>query len=64
MIIPPAAITADAPAQASTLERLAVAKRLLLDPFDLSERDLSKALAVIGQHQVDDADLYLSLIHI
>jgi TldD protein len=46
------------PDRASTSERLDVAKRLLLDPFDLRERDLAKALATIGAHQVDDADLY------
>ena len=41
-----------------TLERLATAKSLLLDPFGLSEATLSQALAVIGEHRVDDADLY------
>jgi TldD protein len=41
-----------------TLERLAVAQSLLLDPYQLSEAHLAKALGVIGQHQVDDADLY------
>ncbi|MBS0317137.1 MAG: metalloprotease TldD, partial [Proteobacteria bacterium] len=40
------------------LERLAVAQRLLLEPFDLSEADLSHALAEIRAHRVDDADLY------
>src|SRR5574337_672809 len=40
------------------LERLAVAQRLLLEPFDLSEADLARALAEIRQHRVDDADLY------
>ena len=41
-----------------TLERLAVAQSLLLDPYQLSETHLAQALGVIGQHQVDDADLY------
>lgn len=41
-----------------TLERLAVAQSLLLDPYQLSEAHLAQALGVIGQHQVDDADLY------
>ena len=41
-----------------TLERLAVAEAQLLSPFGLSETALAKALALIGEHQVDDADLY------
>jgi len=41
-----------------TLERLATAKSLLLDPFGLDEGHLSRALAAIKAHQVDDADLY------
>jgi TldD protein len=41
-----------------TIERLAVAKQLLLDPFGLDESHLSKALAEISSHGVDDADLY------
>ncbi len=41
-----------------TLERLAIAQQLMLDPFGLSEATLQKALALIGEHQVDDADLY------
>ncbi len=41
-----------------TLERLALAERLLLTPYGLSESSLAQALAVIGQHRVDDADLY------
>ena len=41
-----------------TLERLATAKSLLLDPFGLDEGHLSRALAAIQTHQVDDADLY------
>jgi TldD protein len=41
-----------------TIERLAIAKQLLLDPFGLSESHLSKALAEITSRGVDDADLY------
>ena len=41
-----------------TLERLATARRLLLEPFGLDETHLSKALAEICAHRVDDADLY------
>src|SRR5664279_2727669 len=41
-----------------TLERLAIAQRLLLEPFGLNESHLSRALAEIRTHQVDDADLY------
>jgi TldD protein len=41
-----------------TLERLAIAQSLMLEPFGLSEASLAKALALIGEHRVDDADLY------
>jgi TldD protein len=41
-----------------TIERLAVAQRLLLEPFGLNETHLSKALGEITAHKVDDADLY------
>ena len=41
-----------------TLERLAVSQRLLLTPFGLDESHLSRALAEITAHRVDDADLY------
>jgi len=41
-----------------TLERLATAQRLLLEPFGLTESHLGRALAEIGAHHVDDADLY------
>jgi len=41
-----------------TLERLAVAQRLLLEPFGLNESHLLRALAEITSHKVDDADLY------
>ncbi|MCM2251821.1 MAG: metalloprotease TldD [Ramlibacter sp.] len=41
-----------------TLERLATAQRLLLEPFGLDETHLARALAEIATHRVDDADLY------
>ena len=41
-----------------TLERLATAQSLLLEPFGLTETHLSRALAEIRAHHVDDADLY------
>jgi TldD protein len=41
-----------------TLERLAIAKDLLLTPFGLDESHLSRALSEIRAHQVDEADLY------
>ena len=41
-----------------TIERLAIAKALLLTPFGLDETHLSRALAEIKAHKVDEADLY------
>ena len=41
-----------------TIERLAIAQHLLLEPFGLDESHLSRALAEIRAHKVDDADLY------
>ncbi|MDN8616740.1 metalloprotease TldD [Variovorax ginsengisoli] len=41
-----------------TIERLATAQNLLLTPFGLDESHLSRALAEIKAHKVDDADLY------
>ena len=41
-----------------TIERLAVARSLLLEPFGLTEASLSTALATIATHRIDDADLY------
>ncbi|WP_374667612.1 metalloprotease TldD [Ramlibacter sp.] len=41
-----------------TLERLATARALLLEPFGLDESHLARALAEIRAHRVDDADLY------
>src|SRR3954467_15074671 len=41
-----------------TLERLATAQQLLLEPFGLDETHLARALSEITTHQVDDADLY------
>ncbi|MFM7704800.1 MAG: metalloprotease TldD, partial [Rubrivivax sp.] len=41
-----------------TIERLAVAQAALLEPFGLTDATLSRALALIGEHCIDDADLY------
>jgi len=41
-----------------TLERLSVARQLLLEPFGLDETHLARTLAEIKTHQVDEADLY------
>jgi TldD protein len=41
-----------------TIERLATARALLLEPFGLDESHLSRALSAIQAHAVDDADLY------
>ena len=41
-----------------TIERLAIAQGLMLEPFGLSEASLAQALATIVEHRVDDADLY------
>src|SRR5690348_5040344 len=41
-----------------TIERLAIAQGLMLEPFGLSEGTLQRALATIREHRVDDADLY------
>ena len=41
-----------------TIERLALARAALLDPFGLTEASLAKALAAIATHRIDDADLY------
>ena len=41
-----------------TIERLAVAKSLLLTPFGLDESHLARALAEIKANKVDEADLY------
>ncbi|MFM2120031.1 MAG: metalloprotease TldD, partial [Pseudomonadota bacterium] len=41
-----------------TLERLATASSLLLDPYGLGEPQLKMALATIAAHRIDDADLY------
>ncbi|MEN9890031.1 MAG: metalloprotease TldD [Pseudomonadota bacterium] len=44
-----------------SLERLALAQQLLIDPFGLDESKLAKALGAIGEHRVDDADLYFQI---
>ena len=41
-----------------TIERLSLARELLLTPFGLDESHLRRALSHIRAHQVDDADLY------
>ena len=41
-----------------TLERLAVAQQLLIEPFGLTEASLSRALQAMATHRIDDADLY------
>jgi len=41
-----------------TLERMAIAERVLLEPFGLGEPALARALATIAEHRIDDADLY------
>jgi TldD protein len=41
-----------------TLERLAVARSLLMEPFGLTDATLAKALQAIATHRIDDADLY------
>ena len=40
------------------LDRLATARRLLLDPYGLDEARLQKVLATIFEHRADFADLY------
>src|SRR5512135_1063304 len=44
-----------------TIERLALARRLLLEPAGLDEAALQEALACIGDHKVDDCDLYFQI---
>src|SRR5206468_10334350 len=41
-----------------TLERLAIARSLLLEPFGLNDATLARALQAIATHRIDDADLY------
>jgi TldD protein len=41
-----------------TLERLATARALLLEPFGLSDATLTRALNTMAEHRIDDADLY------
>lgn len=44
--------------QIPTAIPLQTASELLLQPFGLDEAALSKALRLMGEHQIDDADLY------
>jgi TldD protein len=48
---------ADAP-----IDRLAVARRTLLEPYGLDERTLLRALALIFEHDADFADLYFQYL--
>jgi TldD protein len=41
-----------------TIERLALARALLLEPFGLTDATLARALQTIATHRIDDADLY------
>ena len=41
-----------------TLERLATARSLLLEPYGLDETVLTRALDTLAAHRIDDADLY------
>ena len=41
-----------------TLERLAIARALLLEPFGLTDATLANALKTMATHKIDDADLY------
>ncbi len=41
-----------------TIERLAVAEALMLEPYGLDESTLSRALGCIAEHRIDDADLF------
>lgn len=56
--LPDFSALSDRPRKRHTSERLALAERLLLTPFDLTLPRLHKALAAMHTHQVDDADLY------
>lgn len=40
------------------LQRLQTAKNLLLTPYGLNEQTLTRALQLIGEHRISDADLY------
>jgi TldD protein len=44
-----------------TLERLATAQQLLIEPFGLDESKLAAALGLMGEHRIDDADLYFQI---
>jgi TldD protein len=41
-----------------TLERLATARALLLEPYGLTDAALRRALNTMAEHRIDDADLY------
>ena len=42
-----------------TLERLAIAQALMLEPFGLDDAALTRALATIREHRVDDTELII-----
>ncbi|HMS26370.1 MAG TPA: metalloprotease TldD [Burkholderiaceae bacterium] len=42
----------------ATEQRIAIAKKILLTPFGLTQSHLSRVLSEIRAHKVDDADLY------
>ena len=52
------AYNADMIAVDATIARLQTARELLLAPYQLDEATLLKALKLITEHRVDDADLY------
>ncbi len=41
-----------------TLERIAIAQQTLLTPAGIDEAAMSRALATMAEHRIDDADLY------
>ena len=45
-------------ARQPTLDRLSIARQLLLTPYGLDESHLTQALAAIRAHRVHEADLY------
>ncbi len=58
---PPTVVKQGLPAMITrepTVERLAIAQGLMLEPFGIGETTLQRALATISEHRVDDADLY------
>ena len=54
----PVSASSARPSADATSERLAIAQKLLLAPFGLTEAHLGRALGEITSYGVDDADLY------